>query len=329
MNLMGSDYRNSRDKAQKEFEGLTFEEDRRQASLQDLCTKTLARYDAEIDWYDRHADRRRIASGAVRIVAVVLGTLSVLFLNLRAFSASADLASISIPVVGWEPTTAATGGAIVAGGVLLLDNVFQITARYARWRVAEYTTRVMRSSFEIEFLKQYGVLAEDQIDLSTFQQAKAMALEKFKAVQEEIKAETESWQQGLDKAMTALRQKIEKDTEEAKKATLEAAKADQARHATEKEKEQKRQEMELAKREPVLLDVTIEEAGRPADSLMLLVLDKRKRELERVSDAKPGQTRPFPLIPGPYTVHLFDPTGALLTAKSIRLDPGVDSTLTI
>lgn len=323
MDVFKSAYMSRRDTAQQEFEQLQFKEENKRASLQEVCTRTLARYDAEIDWYDRHADRRRVASGAVRIIAVVLGTLSLLFLNIRAFSTSTAPATVPTPATGfeWELTTMATAVAIVAAGVLLLDAVFQITARYARWRVAEYTIRVMRSAFEIEFFKEYGAKEDGQIDLSTFNAAKVMAIEKFKAVEEEIKAETESWQQSLDKAMTALRQKIEKDTEEAKKGAAEAVKVDKER--LEKEKE------EIAKREPVLLDVTIEAtAGRPAP-LTLVVRDKRKREIERTANAKSGQTFPFTLPPGPYTVHLLGPEDEQVSAKSKRLAPATDATLTI
>ena len=80
-----STYMSRRDTAQQKFEQLLFDEENKQASLQQVCTKTLARYDAEIHWYDRHADRRRIGSVVVRSTAVVLGTLSILFINVRAF----------------------------------------------------------------------------------------------------------------------------------------------------------------------------------------------------------------------------------------------------
>ncbi len=317
-----------RDTAQRAFDNLGFDADDKRTSLQEVCIRTLARYDAEINWYDKHADRRRIASGAVRIVAVVLGTLSALFLNIRVFSVSPAPIEDTIRATGTglELTTMATAVAIVAGGVLLLDAVFQITARFARWRVAEYTIRVMRSDFEIEFFKVYGALEEGQIEPSTFSDARAMAAGKFKAVQEVIKAETESWQQGLDKVMTELRQKIEKGTDEAKTALVEARTASEEAYR----ERQKKEEEETAKREPVLLDVTIEApaAGRPAP-LTLVVQDKRKREVERAAPATPGQTFSFALPPGPYTVHLLGPGDVQVNARSKRLAPATDATLDI
>lgn len=314
-------YETGRDNAKRALDQLQFDKDNQTESLRDVCTKSLARYDAEIEWYDGHADRRRFLSGAIRLIAVLLGTASILLINVRAF----DTGFAENGVFGLELPAVATACAIIAGGVLLLDLVFQVTPRYARWRVIEYTIRIMRTAFEVEFNKQFGALADNKIDGGTFNKARILAIESFKAVEEEIKAETESWQQNLDKAMATLQQKIDKTAEDVKKTSKEVS---TRTLAAEKER-QELEKQERKKVEPVLLDVTIAEDATRTLPSTLVVLDKRGEEIKRKLNARPGQTYPFTLVPGPYVFRLLDKADKEITSKSKRMAPETDETISI
>lgn len=314
-------YEKGRDNAKLALDQLQFDNDNRIDSLRDVCAKSLARYDAEIEWYDGHADRRRFLSGAIRLITVLLGTASILLINVRAF----DTKFAEDGLFGLDLPALATAFAIIAGGVLLVDLVFQVTPRYARWRVIEYTIRIMRTAFEVKFNKQFGALANDGIDGSIFNNAKILAIESFKDVEEEIKAETERWQQNLDKAMTTLQQKIDKTAEEVKKTAKDVS---TSTLAAEKER-QKSEEQERKKVEPVLLDVTLAEDATRAWPLTLVVLDKRGEEIKRKSNAAPGQTLPFTLVPGPYVFRLIDKVDEEITSKSKRVEPETDAALSI
>ena len=184
-------YEKGRDKAKQELDQLQFNEEDKKRSFQEVCHKSLARYDAEIEWYDGHADRRRFLSGAIRLIAILLGTASILLINVRAF----DTTFAAKKFFGLELSTIATAFAIIAGGFLLFDTVFQVTQRYARWRVMEYTIRILRSTFGVEFNKKFGAVEEGKLNAATFNDAKIFAIESFREVETEIKTETESWRQ--------------------------------------------------------------------------------------------------------------------------------------
>ncbi len=157
-----------------------------------------------------------------------------------------------------------------------------------------------------------------------FNNARIMATESFQAVEKEIQAETESWSQNQESAMTILRQKIETTTEEAKKVAEDAFKRE-----TEAAKELlKKEEQEKLKTEAVLLDVTIS-AGQKKSPLTLIVEERSGKEVKRFSDVKPGQTVPISLPPDPYILRLLGPNNEEITAKSKRLAPAKDETLII
>lgn len=242
-------YEELRDNAKHELEKLQFDKDKNIQNFQEICSKSLSRYDAEIEWYDGHADRRRFLSGAIRFIAVLLGTASILLINVRAF----DPEFVKNGFFGLDLPAVATAFIIIAGGTLLLDLVFQITPRYARWRVMEYTIRILRTTFEVEFNKKFGALEGNKVNLAAFNEAKILAIESFKAVETEIKAETESWQQNLDNAMKTLQQKIDKTAEEVNKTAKEVSTST----LTAEKERQKEEEQEKKKVEPVLLDVTL------------------------------------------------------------------------
>lgn len=313
-------YEKKRESAKHELEQLRFNEEETIKNFQDICTKSLAQYDAEIEWYDGHADRRRFFSGFIRIIVVLLGTASILFINVRAFDS--DFAKNGL--FGLELPAIATALAIIAGGLLLLDQVFQVTRRYACWRVMEYTIRILRTNFEVEFYKKFGALEQEEISLNMFNKAKLFAIEKFKDVETEIKTETERWQEGLDNAMKTLQQKIDKTTEEAKNVAKEVS---ESTVVAEKDR-QKLQEDEKRKK-PVLLNVTVAKEGERTKPLTLVVVDKRDEEVKRDSNKAPGQTIAYALVPGPYIFRLLDATDREINAKSKRLEPETDTTLSI
>lgn len=314
-------YEKLRDDAKHALEELQFKEDKKIENFQEVCSKSLSRYDAEIEWYDGHADRRRFLSGAIRFIAVFLGTASILFINVRAF----DSEFAKNGFLGLDLPAVATAFAIIAGGTLLLDLVFQITPRYARWRVMEYTIRILRTTFEVEFNKKFGALEDDKVNSATFNEAKILAIESFKEVETEIKAETESWQQNLDNAMKTLQQKIDKTAEEVNK----TAKDVSTSTLTAEKERQKQEEQEKKKVEPVLLDVTLAKDAARTDPLTLVVVNKSGEEIKRKSNAAPGQTVPFSLVPGPYIFRLLDKADKEITSKSLRLAPATDETLSI
>ncbi len=173
-------YKHKRADAETEFDNLQFCKTKKKDSLNHVYTKLLVRYDAEITWYDTHASRRRWWSGTVRLLAVILVTISLVFINARAFSSAPGSGTPYDTLLSFfglnfnELTAFAVMIAIIAGGILLLDLVFQITARYARWRVTEYKIRIMRTAFEIAFLSKYGTKQEDQITLDVFNNARIM-----------------------------------------------------------------------------------------------------------------------------------------------------------
>lgn len=306
-----SDYENKRDTAHQQFIAVPFDAAQRKMSLDELFAKALARYDVEIGWYDKHAGRRRIWSGAVRILAVGLGGASALLLDFSAFSVGSGVTA----VFGPEATAIATVLAVLAGIVLLYDLVFSITKRYTRWRVTEYRIRIMRAGFEVAYLNGFGHLTDAKIDEKVFNDAKTMAAKDFSTVLEEIKAETESWQQDLESAMTSLRQRIETTSQEARKAVEETA---TKMAADEREKQQKLVE-EKRKQEPVILNVLIEQSDGRVAPLSLVAIDKDGAISKRITDASPGRTYPFVLPPGPYAFRLLDMADKELNAKAKRL----------
>lgn len=314
-------YEKFRDDTKHALEQLQFDENKNIKNFQEICRKSLARYDAEIEWYDGHADRRRFLSGAIRLIAVLLGTASILLINVRAF----DSEFAKNGFFGLELPAIATALAIIAGGTLLIDQVFLVTMRYARWRVMEYTIRILRTTFEVAFNQKFGALEEGKVNPATFNEAKVFAIESFKAVETEIKTETESWQKNLDSAMKTLQQKIDKTTEEVSK----AAKEVKTSTLTAEKERQKAEEQEQKSTEPVLLNVTLSKEATRAQPLTLVVFSNRGDEVKRKSNAAPGQTVPLSLVPGPYIFRLLDKTDNEITAKSMRLVPEKDETLSI
>lgn len=314
-------YEKLRDTTKHALEKLRFNENEKIKNIQEICTKSLARYDAEIEWYDGHADRRRFLSGAIRFITVFLGTASILLINVRAF----DSKFAENGFFGLELPAVATAFAIIAGGILLLDLVFQITPRYTCWRVMEYTIRILRTTFEVEFNKKFGALEVDKLDEKTFNEAKIFAIESFKNVETEIKAETESWQKNLNNSMKSLQQKIDKTADEVNKTVREVA---TSTLTTEKER-QKQEEKEKKRVEPVLLDVTLAKDAARVEPLTLVIANKSGEEIRRKSNATPGQTVPFLLVPGPYIFRLLDKADKEIASKSLRLVSEKDSILSI
>lgn len=177
----------------------------------------------------------------------------------------------------------------------------------------------------VEFNKKFGVLEEGKINPSTFNEAKILAIESFRDVEIEIKAETESWQQNLDSAMKTLQQKIDKTAEDVGKTAKEAS---TKTLAAEKER-QKMEALEKKKTEPVLLDVALAKEGMRAKPLTLVVVNKSGEEIQRKTNVAPGQTVPFSLVPGPYILRLLDNADNEITSKSKRLEPENDTVLSI
>ncbi len=314
-------YEKERDNAKQEFEQLQFDDGKKLECLRQICYKTLDRYDAEIEWFDAHADRRRFGSGAIRFIAVLLGTASLTLINIRAF----DTAFATNGFFGIQLSAIATALALVAGGILLLDTVFQVTPRYACWRVMEYTIRILRTTFEAEFNKTYGALDEDKIDRTVFNKAKILAIESFKNVEAEIKAETERWQQNLDSAMKTLQQKIDKTVEDVSKTAEEVSKKASEEEKARREKE----EQEGKKKEPVGLEVTIAKEGARQHPLTLVVVNHKDTDRQTKQNASPGQKVSFSLIPGLYILRLLDKSGNEIISVSKRLKPENDETLAL
>lgn len=173
---------------------------------------TLKRYDAEIGWYDKHADTRRRVSGFLRFFATLLGVISVLFINIQAFDQ--ELAKNGIK--GIEITAIAFGTGIIAAGFMLMDQMFQVTERYGRWRVMEYDIRLLRSTFDIEFWNKFGNFNEENITLDLFIDARNFARASFQEVENAIKIETESWQKNMEENLKNLQKRIDKNIEDAK-----------------------------------------------------------------------------------------------------------------
>lgn len=147
----------------------------------------------------------------------------------------------------------------------------------------------------------------------------------FKEVGAEIKAETESWQQNLDAAMKTLQQKIDNTAEEVNKTAKEVSTST----VTAEKERQKLEEQEKKKIEPVLLDISLGKEAERVHPLTLVVVNKSGEKIKRQSNAAPGQTIPFSLVPGPYIFRLLDKEDKEITSKSMRLAPEADATLAI
>ncbi|MCI5208751.1 MAG: hypothetical protein D3910_08145 [Candidatus Electrothrix sp. ATG2] len=344
-------YEKKRDNTKQGFEQLQFNDKKKIETLREICSKSLARYDAEIEWYDGHADRRRFVSGAIRLIAVLFGTASIMFMNIKALGVEFTIKHVfglDLPIIatGLNLPVIATACAITAGGILLVDLLFQVTSRFARWRVMEYTIRILRTTFEVEFIKKFGALEEGKINRSTFNEAKILAIESFKKVELEIKNETESWQQNLDTAMKTLQQKIDKsakdvgeasehveksakDIEKAAEDVGETAKEVSTKTLVAEKKRQETEESEKKKTEPVLLDVMLAKEDRRATPLTLVIVNKSGEEIPRKTNLLAGKTVPFLLIPGPYILRLLDNEDNEITSQSQRLKPGKDAVVSI
>ena len=129
----------------------------------------------------------------------------------------------------------------------------------------------------------------------------------------------------LDNAMKTLKQKIDKNAEESIKTAREVSTST----LTAEKERQKIEEQERKKIEPVLLDVTLSRDAVREQPLTVVVVNKNGEEIKRKSDAAPGQTVPFSLVPGPYIFRLFDKGNNEITSKSMRLAPEKDTAFSI
>ena len=289
--------------AKQAFDDVELDDGARRRSLDRLFAAMQARYELEIGWYHTYANRSQGWSRLVRTGAAFFGGASILLVAVGAFADSLW------PCATLPAANVATISAVVAGLILLIDQVGQITPSYTRWRVAEYRLRVHRLDFETAFRRAFGAKAEAEIDRNVFNEANSMASEAFGDVMEEILKETESWQQGVEKGLEVLQQRLAKAETEGRTRTKEAAAKQE-----EREREQ----------EAVGLTVVVAKDGRtgPLKVEIRSALDSSPVASSKV---QPGQTAGFAVLPGLYEARLLDAAGDTIGSRTQRIPSGNDA----
>ena len=181
------------------------------------------------------------------------------------------------------------------------------------------------SWWEVSYLGVFGDKSDADISWGIFSEAKLMAAKAFEKVLEEIMAETESWQQDLESAMTSLRQRIETTTQEAREAVETAV----TKVAADEQAKKQKEEEEKQKKKPVIFNVSVAASDDRRIPLSLIAIDENGDIKKKFADATPGRTYPFILPPGPYTFRLLDSTDKELDAVAKRLMPQKDDNLSI
>jgi len=312
------DYVTDRESAKKAFESAAFDPANPRQSLLALHDHALARFDAEIRWYERHATDRQRHSRLIRGVAVLFASAAGILLTCGAFFEA--LRPLDVPLSAW----AALLGA-VAGAAMFYDRVFQVTEIYTRWRVMEYALRVARTRYHVDFLKAFASRPDEDITRGAFGEAQILAGEAYVTLMGSIKEETEQWQEGVEQGMALIKKRLDEISDRAK-VDFKAANAQQ-----DKDEEQQRQRQAELARQKVVLVVRAQGVVRPGGTspvkLKLKVTDENDTVLADGLDMAVSHAIPIALTPALYVVTLSDGDGNVLDAKHKRLSPGKDDEL--
>ena len=304
----------NRNKTRKAFEAISFDSGNKKKSLLELCQKTNERFEVEINWYDVHADRRRWWSAVIRGITILFAVSSGVILTLRSLNVGPEYYigdDFLRVLVSYEAALVAAIVLVLAGGVLLADGVFQVTSRYGKWRIIEYSIRVMRSDFEVLFYKKFGGLGETETTVKDFNDARVLCLEQFKKAEELIKEETENWQKNMAEAMASLQKKIDNDAKEMKKIVVDT--------------EKKHQELvSNIENTAAILKVFINDREAEAKSLSLEVRNYEEKVVKELSGLSPKDNVSFLLKSGTYKLVLLDQAETTLGSLPIRLEASSD-----
>jgi hypothetical protein len=183
----------------QELEELDWSATQRSASLTRIFMHAVGLARTMEAWYSSHRRWDRLAGRALRVAALILGTVAAIIPILAEIYGDGDRPGIA---PGWSAVALAGAAALVA-----LDRFYGFTAAWTRYMTAELRIERLRHEFEYAWQAARAAADDPPTETQTFEMltlARALVL----AVDDVVAAETGAWvtefRSALDRAEEVL-----------------------------------------------------------------------------------------------------------------------------
>lgn len=307
----------SRDDLLKQYDQLTYDLNNCHEGLKQLKSHSLALLTREKDYYDTEASRRKIPSVITRGIAWLFGVLALFVIALIPLKTSDESNSILNSILGSFPDSDsallfAVIFGLISGTVVVLDQTFQWTSGFARFRLTQYQLLQQQALYLRDF--NAALVAADPTAETTFDALKLRGYELIGEVFNILVAETTTWGSNTETALNNITTNLASIRSQY---VASGTTADFAKSIQTAREEKATKAAETKKVGGLVVKISEQES---ISGLIVEVLNSEKNVIEKKENLNPGERIAVTLPLGLYVLRLLDQSGS---SESKEIDSDV------